>query len=254
VSAFDIRAVRRRLPGRHIDWHETIDSTMNAAVRLAAAEFPPGTVVLAEEQSAGQGRHGHAWHSEAGCGLYLSIVLRLPAEAGPQPVLTLALGLAAVEAIARVTGVRCDLRWPNDVMYQDLKVGGILVQLAGRVPIAGIGINVNHFAFPPELAASATSLRLVTGNAVSREDLLCELLPAVDGFCNMLVEGGKQVILDLFSRCSSYASGKRVTVDMPEGTITGVTAGLDSSGFLRVRTDDGATALVLAGGVRAAGA
>jgi BirA family biotin operon repressor/biotin-[acetyl-CoA-carboxylase] ligase len=86
----------------------------------------------------------------------------------------------------------------------------------------------------------------------SREELLIALLPAIDSFCRMLVEGGRQAILDQFTRRSSYALGKRVRVDMPGGIVTGTTAGLDPSGFLKLRADDGSESLILAGGVRPA--
>jgi BirA family biotin operon repressor/biotin-[acetyl-CoA-carboxylase] ligase len=245
VKPLDMNAVRRRLPGLRIDWYASIDSTMNAA-----ASLPPGSAVVAEEQTAGQGRHGHSWHSEPGAGLYCSIVLR---SADAPPVITLAMGLAAMDAIARVSGLRPDLRWPNDVLVDERKLAGILVQVAGKAPVAGIGINVNHRAFPAELAGLATSLRLETGREMSREDLLVALLPAVESYCEMLMNNGKEAILDLFARRSSYASGKRVVVEQAEGAVHGVTAGLDSSGFLRVRRDDGTDTLILAGGVRAAG-
>ncbi len=116
-----------------------------------------GAIVLAGEQTAGQGRHGHTWHSEPGAGS------TAPSCSIPRPLLTLALGLAAVEAITEVTGLVCDLRWPNDLMLGGRKTAGILVQLVDGLAIAGIGINVNHAAFPPELAAEATSLRLAAG-------------------------------------------------------------------------------------------
>ena len=103
----NIDFVRSQLPGRNLRYFDTIDTTMREA-----ANCPPGTVVIAEEQTAGQGRHGHSWHSEKGSGLYLSIVL--PRESAPA--LTMALGLATAEAITTTTDIKCDLRWPNDVM------------------------------------------------------------------------------------------------------------------------------------------
>ncbi|HWB85683.1 MAG TPA: biotin--[acetyl-CoA-carboxylase] ligase [Bryobacteraceae bacterium] len=249
----DIEQLRAAMPGRRIDYYSTTDSTMYAAARLAAEGCESGTTVIAEEQSAGQGRHGHSWQSEAGCGIYCSIVLRLPLAMELLPVVTLALGLATADAIARVTDTACDLRWPNDVMLGGRKVAGILVQLVEGASIAGIGINVNQRSFPPEIAAEATSLRLHLGRKFERERLLEALLPAVDAFAGMLVEDGKETILRLFTHASSYASGRRVTVNQTEGAIEGVTAGLDASGFLVVRKDDGTSALILAGGVRAAG-
>jgi BirA family transcriptional regulator, biotin operon repressor / biotin---[acetyl-CoA-carboxylase] ligase len=248
----NIDQVRGGLPNRLISFFESITSTMPEATALAAAGCPSGTVVVAEEQTAGQGRHGHTWHSEPGAGLYLSVVLRLPLPPDSLPMLTLALGLAAAECIARATDLHPDLRWPNDVMLDNRKTAGILVQLVDSVAIAGLGINVNHHAFPPEIAAEATSLRLASGHPQSREELLIDLLPAIDSFCRMLVEGGRQPILDQFTRRSTYACGKRVRVDQPGGILTGTTAGLDPTGFLKLRADDGSESLILAGGVRPA--
>src|SRR6476469_8534025 len=250
----DIELVRRRLPGRVIVYYPAIDSTMPEAARLAAAGCGPGTLVVAEEQLAGQGRYGRFWHSEAESGLYLSIVLRPALSSSSLPVLMLALGLSTAEAIARATDLACDIRWPNDVLLQDKKVAGILVQLQDRFVIAGIGINVNHAEFPPELGSNATSLRLASGKVQSRENVLIALLPAVESFCRMLVDGGKDAILKLFYRASSYASGRRVTVEAVDGTIEGTTAGLDPSGFLMIEQDDGTRRLIVAGGVRAVSA
>ena len=217
--SFDIEYVRRRLPGRVISYFPAIDSTMPEAARLAAAGCGPGTVVIAGEQTAGQGRYGRYWYSEPGSGLYASIVLRPALSSSSLPVLMLALGLATAEAVARSTDLGCDIRWPNDVLICDKKVAGILVQLQDRFVIAGIGINVNHQTFPPELAEIATSLRAASGKAQSREEVLIALLPSVESYCRMLVSGGKEAILNLFYRRSSYARGKRVVVEAVDGVI-----------------------------------
>ncbi len=263
MSALDIERVRRALPGRRIDYYDSIGSTMTAAIGL-----PPGAAVVAEQQTAGQGRLGRSWHSEPGSGLYCTMVLP------PSPVLTLALGLAVKNAILDAAGLCCDIRWPNDLMLGDKKVAGILVQVVERRALAGIGINVNHRQFPPELESEATSLWLSTqvgpaprparvpqnppasetrrplGSAdLSREELLVALLRSADEFAGL----DRESVLRLFTEASSYVSGRRVTVDQPGGQIRGVTAGLDEAGFLRLRTDDGADTLILAGGVRAAG-
>jgi BirA family transcriptional regulator, biotin operon repressor / biotin---[acetyl-CoA-carboxylase] ligase len=247
---FDVEFVRQswRQP---VSYFATIDSTMLEAARLAEAGCAHGTVVVADEQTAGQGRHGRRWHSEPGAGLYASIVLRPDLRPDSLPVLTLALGLAAADAIADTSGLKCDLRWPNDVMLEGRKVAGILVQLLDPVAIAGIGINVNHVAFPAEIAAEATSLRIVSNRLYSREQLLVTLLEAVGRNCSVLAgEDGRQKILMMFSRCSSYARNKRVTVEQGHSIVEGTTAGLDPSGFLILRKDDGTEDLVLAGGVR----
>jgi BirA family biotin operon repressor/biotin-[acetyl-CoA-carboxylase] ligase len=213
--------------------YTSVDSTMTVAAGL-----PIGDVVVAGEQTAGQGRHGHTWYSAAGAGLYCSIVLE------PTPLLTLALGLAVAEAL----GVPCDLRWPNDVLIDHKKVAGILVQLVNGKAIAGIGINLTQTDFPPEL--EATSLRLHTGAECPPDDLLRSLLAAIPHFVMLPPDD----ILRLFTRASSYASGRRVVVNLPDGPIYGTTGGLDPEGYLMLRKDDGTQTLILAGGVRAAGA
>ena len=234
----DLQRLRGAFPGRQILYFDAVDSTQSIA-----SAYDAGTVVLADRQLAGQGRHGHTWHSEAGAGIYLSMVL------APSPVLTLALGIATVEAIAQSTGIQCDIRWPNDLMLGNRKVAGILVQLINGKAIAGIGINVNHESFPGDIAVLATSLRQHAGREISREEILMALIPAIDS----VTAEDSDTILRLFTHASSYAAGRRVVVDQPGGMITGTTAGLDPAGFLIVRKDDGTDTLILAGGVRAAG-
>ena len=247
---FDLQRVREQLPGRRVEWFQSIDSTMIAAARLAREGCAPGTVAGADEQTAGIGRHGHAWHSEPEAGLYVSLVLSLPLAAEALPLVMLALGLATQEAIAQVTGLATDLRWPNDVLLSGRKCAGILAQLEDGVIIAGIGINVRHTRFPPGIADLATSLALEGAAAVSREDLLVSLIRAVDDCCRILTKDGAAAILKMFSRASSYAHGRRVRIEQEGAILEGVTCGLDPSGFLRLREENGKETTILAGGVR----
>ena len=248
--AFDLASVRSSLPGRPIHWHPVIDSTMLEASRLAAAGCESGTIVGADEQTAGQGRYGRAWHSEPDSGLYASIVLRHRLPPSTLPLVTLALGLATTEAILRVTDLACDLRWPNDVLIQSRKCAGILTQLEGSAIMAGIGINVNHSAFPPELSDIATSLRLASNRVHSRERLLVELAPSVDRYCELLEKEGGEPILAMFSKASSFVYGRRVSVDQGHSMAQGTTVGLNSSGFLILQGDDGTKKVIFTGGVR----
>lgn len=236
---------------RRIERFECVDSTMTIAAKLAAEGCASGTIVVADQQTAGIGRHGRTWISEKGVGLYTSIVLRLPVEARALPVVMLALGLATQEAIAHVASLAPDLRWPNDVLLGGRKCAGILAQLEGDAVIAGIGINVTQTGFPPSLATPATSL-LLAGARVDREDLLLALADAVDRCCRILVEDGADAILRMFEACSSFACGRRVRVEQMGGAIEGITEGLDASGFLLMRQDDGELTTVLTGGIRSA--
>lgn len=246
----DVDWVRSQMPDRRIDWHPTIGSTMTEAMRLASQGCESGTVVGAEEQTAGQGRLGRAWHSEPASGLYVSIVLRYSLCSKTLPVITLALGLATAEAILKTTGVACDLRWPNDVLINGRKCAGILTQLEGSAVIAGIGINVNNAEFPTDLADLAISLRIAGGRMESRERLLVELASKVDAFCTLLQNEGREPILRMFSRASSFVRGRRVQVELGDSTLTGTTAGLNESGFLILQGEDGQRNVVVAGGVR----
>jgi BirA family biotin operon repressor/biotin-[acetyl-CoA-carboxylase] ligase len=248
----DLDMVRAAFPAREIVWLDECDSTMHEAAKLACAGSPSGSVVIAEVQTAGQGRYRRVWHSERDSGLYVSAVLRLDSPPESLRVLSMALGLATAEAIARTTDLRPDLRWPNDVLIGEKKCAGILVHVEQPAFIAGIGINVNHESFPPELDAIATSLRLASGRPQSRELLLIRLLETIDSFTHMLAEGGRDPVLSMFARSSSYVKGKRVIVEQGGKLIEGITDGLDPSGFLLVRRPDGSRVTILAGGVRPA--
>jgi BirA family biotin operon repressor/biotin-[acetyl-CoA-carboxylase] ligase len=223
---------------------------MKDAAALAARGEPHGTVVVADKQTAGVGRHGHSWHSESDGGLYLSIILRLPLPPDTLPVLTMALGLAAQRTVDNIASVACDLRWPNDLLLNEKKLAGILVQAPDAgVLIAGIGVNVNQTAFPEDLHSIATSLRLETGLEYSRGALLERIVAESLRYAELLASRGKRSILDQFEARSSYVRGKLVEVDAADRLITGITAGLDGNGFLRIQTADGIETIV-AGGVR----
>jgi BirA family biotin operon repressor/biotin-[acetyl-CoA-carboxylase] ligase len=219
---------------------ETTASTMADAAALSRQGAPHGTAVVAEQQTAGIGRHGHTWHSEPRAGLYLSIVLRIPAAA---PTLTMALGLAVQRAIDDTAQVSTDLRWPNDVMLNDRKVAGIMVQTCepGAL-IAGIGINVNHSSFPADIREIATSLKIETGHQQDKEGLLQRVLAESLRY----VQLEQPEVLKRFEKHSSYVKGKSVIVD---DKLRGITAGLDPHGFLLLRTETGIET-ILAGGVR----
>jgi BirA family biotin operon repressor/biotin-[acetyl-CoA-carboxylase] ligase len=202
--------------------------------------MPVGSVVVADEQTAGVGRHGHSWDSEKDSGLYVSMVL------DPHPVLTLALGLAAQAALYKVTSLECDIRWPNDLMLVKRKLGGILVQLHDKRAVAGVGINLGQREFPPELTSIATSLFLETGLEFRRDDLLDALLEAVLAATSL----SQQEVIARWESRSTWARGKLVQVDSGDRVIAGVTGGLTAAGYLLVRTPEGQIETIVAGGVR----
>src|SRR5262249_7399824 len=152
-----------RLVDAHVHHFYSLDSTMNEAGRLAVKGSPEGTLVVAEEQTSGRGRFGRVWYSERVAGLYFTLVLRPAIQPAAAPVLTLRAGVPLAEAIQEMTQLAVDIRWPNDILINEKKCAGILVEMTAeplRVShlLVGIGVNVNHRRIPSSLAAEATSL------------------------------------------------------------------------------------------------
>ena len=241
--------------GQPVYRFETIDTTMKEATIRAEDGASEGTLILADQQTSGRGRWGRSWVSQPGVGLYFSLVLRPPAAAARSSVLTLALGLGAARGIAEACGVQCDIRWPNDVLLNNKKCCGILVESAAesgsmRYAIAGVGINVNQAAMPPDLSDIATSLRIETGCEYLRETVLQAVLKHCERYYEMFLERGAQPIVNAFSRASSYARGKKVVVELGDSRVYGSTAGLDPGGILLLEQEDGSIEPILAGSVR----
>ena len=268
MSAFDLRAIEEAIAGTEfagrILHFPLVGSTNVLALEAAQAGARSG-VWVADEQTAGRGRGGHEWHSVAGDGLYVSALTSPPIPLAMANWLPLATGLAAQAAIEKVTGLHADIRWPNDLLINGRKCGGILVETASvaakqnepellRYAVIGVGINLNHTKFPAELESLATSLRREGGHMISRDALLAALLRSLDEQTWLLIQQHTGALhgvglLERFASASSWVSGKRVHVE-EGGGYTGVTAGLDSRGFLQVAGDDGALHTVLSGGVR----
>ncbi len=259
LDPFDLADLERAAPFvNSIRYFPTIHSTNTLAMQEAEQGAAHGTIYIADEQTAGRGRGDHAWHSAPGSGLYISILLR-PALA-PADVLwlSLAAGLAVHDAVMQVTALQADIRWPNDLLFGRRKFGGILTELNAEVTrvrhaVVGIGINVHQEEFPGELAPIATSLAIESGRPWSRQDLLAALLQSLDREVTALtasrnIDAATASILERLASRSTWVRGKQVVVE-EEGGYSGVTDGLDSRGFLRVRTADGVRT-VYSGGVR----
>jgi BirA family biotin operon repressor/biotin-[acetyl-CoA-carboxylase] ligase len=284
LAPFDLGAVEQSIAGTEFAGHLlhllSVASTNDLALQAAQGGARHG-VWIADEQTAGRGRGNHRWHSSPGDGLYLTALISPPIPMQSALRLSLVTAIAAQAAISLVTGLRCrdqiDIRWPNDLLINredgtSRKCGGILIETAAqpvpevgtamlRYAVVGIGINCNHTSFPPELDAIATSLRREISNRnlpgctapLRRETLAAAILIALDQEMRLLIRGGQDVNYchrrDL-SEYSSWISGKRVCIE-EDGGYTGVTAGLDPDGFLRIAGDDGVLHTVRSGGVRA---
>jgi BirA family biotin operon repressor/biotin-[acetyl-CoA-carboxylase] ligase len=238
--------------GRSIIHCFRTDSTNTVALDLAQQGAEHGTVVVAEEQTAGRGRLGRTWYSEKSSGIYVSVILRPPLSPTAAPILTLMAGVATHHALSSVTGLGVDIRWPNDLLVNGKKVCGILTEMSaelGRLHaiVLGIGINVNHGEMPAELKSVATSLRIETRRTWSRVQIFIALLKELERYYRMLLEKGSAAIAERWASASTYASGKRIRIVTAEAESLATTIGLDRSGTLRVRYDDGNEDALVAG-------
>ena len=269
---YDLAALEAALDGTvfagKLHYSAVTDSTNADALAAARSGQAHGSVYFADEQRAGRGRGDHAWHSAAGDGLYVSVLLRPPIPALRLPLLPLAAGLAVAEAIRVVAGLAVDLRWPNDLLISaprtktcpwglqsaSRKAGGILVESkiengAAAFAVVGIGVNVHQSGFAADLATPASSLDLEAKRRVSRQDLLVSLLESLEREALGLADAAAGVTVPArVAQASTWIRGRRVEVHGPQA-CTGITAGLDENGFLLVRTAEGLVT-VQTGGIR----
>ena len=238
---------------------DTCGSTNDVARILALDGAPEGTVVLADAQTEGRGRLGRSWHSPPGANIHLSVLLRPSLPARQVPLLTLALAVAAVDAV-RGVDVDAWLKWPNDLVVDTAagrrKLAGIACEAVthprggGLAVVAGLGVDVNLRAadLPPELRELATSMRTLLGRDVDRAALVATILEQLAGRYDDLQRTGPRGILPAYRRRLETV-GRRVTVDLGNRRIEGVAEDLGGGGELRVRLDDGGLETITAGDV-----
>jgi len=256
LAALDAELENTRFAGR-LHFFPSIHSTNTYAMAQGDAGEPDGAVYFADEQTAGRGRGAHAWSSPPGTGLYVSVLLRPRMAPADVLWLSLAAGLAVHDAVKQITSLEADLRWPNDLLFGSRKFCGILTELNAEVTrvrhlVIGIGINVHQQQFPADLRTLATSLHIETGRDWPRQDLLAALLKSLHREVTALTSspsGAQNDVLSRLEAISSWVRGKRVYVEDLDG-FEGVTEGLDSRGFLQIRTAEGLRT-VFSGGVRA---
>ncbi len=240
--------------GRKIIHYFRTDSTNSVALKLAARGAAQGTVVVSEEQTQGRGRLGRSWYSEKSSGIYASVILRPALSPAVAPILALMAGLAAHHALTAASGLTADIRWPNDLIVNGKKVGGILTEMNAELDrlhsvVLGFGLNVNHREWPAELKAVATSLRIEGKRTYSRAQILVALLKELERFYRVLLEEGTARIAKEWAACSTYARDKRIRVRSNSEEFVATTAGLEPTGALRIRREDGREELLVAGEV-----
>jgi BirA family biotin operon repressor/biotin-[acetyl-CoA-carboxylase] ligase len=219
---------------------------------VGAPEF---TCVVADEQTAGRGRRARTWYSAPGDGLYLSILL-LPAtnHSSKLPLTGLLAAVAVAETLIERGVAGVDIKWPNDVLVNERKISGVLAEAVSAGPeslrlILGVGVNLNHRTFPPELSETATSLAIETGERVVVEEFRDLLLDKIAQLYEIWRRDESAAIIDRWSRLSTYARDQRIVVALDDEKLAGVTDGLTETGALRLVVDGGAVRIILAGEV-----
>ncbi len=249
---------------RNIIRLDTTESTNSVALEAGRQGAASGTVIVAETQTGGRGRLKRSWLSLPGMGLYFSIILR--PELAPQhlPKITLAAGVAVCLAIERKLGLRPQIKWPNDILLEDKKVGGILSETGPvgqtstgqqTLVVVGIGLNIKEptGGFPPDLKEKATAFSEHLDKAVAREELVLPIADGLDRGVALLEKGDFPKILKEWMQRDA-SQGKVLTWVTPQGgKVTGLSLGPDPEGVLRIRGQAGTIHTVLSGDVSLVG-
>ena len=231
----------------HLHWYDTVDSTNTLAKQMAKAGAPHGTVLIADAQSAGRGRMGRQFDSQKGMGIYMSVILRPECPPAQLMHLTCAAGVAMCDAVEAVTGIRPGIKWINDLVLKNRKLGGILTELSvdtatglTEFAVIGIGINCNRETFPAELQSIAISL------SADRAVMAGAMIDALHRMDNNLTD--KAAVMARY-RQDCITLGKAVQVHRADGHFPGKAVGLDDDGSLIVALQSGETVTVNAGEV-----
>jgi BirA family biotin operon repressor/biotin-[acetyl-CoA-carboxylase] ligase len=242
--------------GRDIRVFEQTTSTNDVIEKLARDGVKEGAVVFAEAQTAGRGRLGRTWMSPARKGLWFSVLLRpsLIPQAATQ--LTVASAAALRNAIESHTGLKAEIKWPNDILISGKKVAGILTELSAELDrikyiLVGVGVdvNLNPSDFPPELRTQATSLKIELGKPIVRVELAAAILRELDREYARILVGEFSAVADEWEKhCTTI--GQRLVIHLGDRRICGRAESLGEDGALLLRTDHGHLERIVAGDVR----
>lgn len=229
--------------GKQVHFVETVDSTQKEAHRISQDGCMEGTLVIAEEQTAGRGRMARNWHSPKYTGIWMSIILKpeLPPYRAPQ--FTLIAAVAIVEAVEEITGIQPEIKWPNDSLIKGKKITGILTELQADADqihalIIGIGMNVNQSEFPKEIEKIATSLAIEKGEKISRALLIQRILEKLEFYYEMYVEEGFYPIKQLWEKYA-ISIGKQIIARTINKEIKGKAIGITDDGVLKLKDENG---------------
>lgn len=255
-SAEVLSQLRTKAFGQPLHVLEVVKTTQEELRRLAEQGAPEGTLVIAEEQTLGRGRHGRKWYSPAGQGIWMSLLLRPGQPIVFAAQLTLLTAVAVCRAMRKVSGADVGIKWPNDLLVQGKKLCGILVESISedellKYCIIGIGIDVNLHQedIPEKLRSVATSLRIESGARQDRAKLIAEIMHELEQLYDLYKQEGFAPISHLWEALS-VTIGQRVKIRTPEGELGGLATGLDSTGALLMTDDHGKARTIFSGEIQ----
>ena len=236
----DIKSKIKGSIGREIFFYEKVGSTNTVASSLAE-QVAEGAVFLADTQEKGRGRLDRVWLSPPGGNIYMSIILRPQIETKDATLITIMAAVASANALRKTTGLNISIKWPNDLICHERKIGGILSELKTDqkgilFSVIGIGINVNTDtdSFPEDVREIATSVKKETGRLFSREEIVAEILNEINNWYMILKSLKREVLLAEWQRLTSTL-GKEVIVVIGQETYKGVAETIDNEGMLILR-------------------
>ena len=241
-----------------VAFFEETDSTNNEIRRLAEQGAPHGTLAVAERQLGGKGRRGRVWTSPAGVGIWMSMLLRPQIDPMAASMLTLVMALSTRRGIEKATGLKSEIKWPNDLVLNKKKICGILTEMSTELMeiqyvIPGTGINVNQMEFPDDIKATATSLRIESGKIQKRSEIIAAIMEAFEGYYDTFIETQDMSGLIEEYNANLVNLGNEVCVLDPAGEYRGVSEGINKEGALLVRLSDGTLKEIISGEVSVRG-
>ena len=239
-------------------WYDTISSTNTHAKQMAREGAPHGTVLIAGQQTGGRGRMGRTFQSPAGMGVYLSVILRPNCAPKHLMHLTCAAGVAMMDAVEAVSGIRPQVKWINDLVIKGKKLGGILTEMSvekGIVDYAIIGIGINCLQketdFPLEISSIATSLSMAAEKTVSPEVLAAAMTESLWKLDSALFSQKECLMARYRQDCITL--GKEIQVIRGDTVLPGKAVDIDDEGGLLVQYPDGTVQVVSSGEVSVRG-
>ena len=250
--------IHTKWAGANVAFFEETVSTNNEIRSLAEQGAPHGTLAVAERQLGGKGRRGRIWTSPAGVGIWMSMLLRPQIDPMAASMLTLVMALATRKGIENATGLKSEIKWPNDLVLNKKKICGILTEMSTELMeiqyvIPGTGINVNQTEFPDDIKATATSLRIESGKVQKRSEIIAAIMEAFEGYYDTFIETQDMSGLIEEYNANLVNLGNEVCVLDPAGEYRGVSEGINKEGALLVRLSDGTLKEIISGEVSVRG-